>query len=538
LQRSSRATDLKVVAAMLKNDLMKKVHDRLYGVWENSDHDGRILSFPIEEDTNYCTIHHGVAACVLQLPLALKDDPVMVDPAGSLVQPSSRMRKKTHVSHKRDSSSTIFMQPSSRVRKIHVFGKDGSDERIPTFCFSGMVRNLAGGHHCSPLEYQDGQAGGYSILVCSVWKALAVGFVQPPELVLGDKVDAYTLEGCRVKKEFEDEKEYEGSVADVWVSNERLDEKEEKKTRGTGKPSIMFRINYDDGDFEDVDYTHLQAILASEASHGNVPFQQCYIHPLNLWSVLQPYELDLYATPPSVNNKEVVVKAFEDGVFPRSSCALQFTGIVNGARQVFFVRDSWESFGCGTPMDAMHSIPSKPHAADADDSPLPGLRIFLVRDLLHRCGMITSKKDGPFVGGYVLYAGKSVLAGRSAGTRWLHGVIVSMHDDVGGGTPMCEVLYWNGWVLWHLASSFSLEGRFNRRSNLKFFPTATQMLVALTGYSRAEANFPDVLCHWMRQTGWDYAYTSLYESRKSNGNYLLEQFAAAFAQSHEIGASE
>lgn len=71
-----------------------------------------------------------------------------------------------------------------------------------------------------------------------------------------------------------------------------------------------------------------------------------------------------------------------------------------------------------------------------------------VRDLLHRTGKVSGN-----VGRYVLYAGKPMPVSVRGGARqskksWMEGLVISQKKT------MCEVLYLNGWVLWHAEASF------------------------------------------------------------------------------------
>lgn len=95
---------------------------------------------------------------------------------------------------------------------------------------------------------------------------------------------------------------------------------------------------------------------------------------------------------------------------------------------------------------------------------------------------IGSKANIPddVVHSYVRYAGKlRNNSGATNKTRWLQGLVVSTYETAPANLAtkteaevMCEVLYINGWVLWHNSSSFK-EGR---SSNLRSYAKLSEML--------------------------------------------------------------
>jgi len=147
----------------------------------------------------------------------------------------------------------------------------------------------------------------------------------------------------------------------------------------------------------------------------------------------------------------------------------------NDGRQFLDIKPSWVPFGEGVPEDDAHTIP---YRKDIDGSTfLPATRLVLVRDLLGKAGEIA---DGSLVGSYVLYAGnaqalqhrqhRAMLAASGSVKRWMEGIIISTGDD-----DMVELLYANGWVIWHDSKLFSDR----RGSNLRLCGKFTELLEAM-----------------------------------------------------------
>jgi hypothetical protein len=177
----------------------------------------------------------------------------------------------------------------------------------------------------------------------------------------------------------------------------------------------------------------------------------------------------------------------------------------NDGRQFLDIKPSWVRFGYGVPEDDAHTIP---YRKDIDGPTyLPATRLVLVRDLLGRAGKI---EDGSLVGSYVLYAGnaqalqnrrhRAMLAASGSVKRWMEGIIISTGDD-----DMVEVLYANGWVIWHDRKLFNDR----RDSNLKLRGEFTELLEAMEPGLTLQA--------WVEKTRM-YEYSIRLQSRGSRAS--------------------
>jgi hypothetical protein len=99
------------------------------------------------------------------------------------------------------------------------------------------------------------------------------------------------------------------------------------------------------------------------------------------------------------------------------------------------------------------------------------------------------------------------LTGKRKSRHWIQGVVVSVH----GETSMCEVLYTNGWVVWHRQASFEQKDarqlpaatRRTRNSsavrNLQAFDSLEDML-AFAHFERSGGYIPEgeSFLHWVQ----------------------------------------
>jgi hypothetical protein len=154
--------------------------------------------------------------------------------------------------------------------------------------------------------------------------------------------------------------------------------------------------------------------------------------------------------------------------------------------RVLNLKNSWIPFAAKDfTADDVHVIPSRSHAEE--EGMLPSTRIVLVRDLLKRCGKVSNEEN--MTGMFVLYSGRSNL--RSMDKRWLEGIVISTQTN--NRKMMCEVLYINGWVMWHDKSLFSAR----RSSNLRCFWNYEEMLEARDNPGTAGSSLVD----WLLGTG-------------------------------------
>ncbi len=166
-------------------------------------------------------------------------------------------------------------------------------------------------------------------------------------------------------------------------------------------------------------------------------------------------------------------------------------------RQLVSLRDLWLSFGDGLPGDEAHSIPGSMRTI-LESNQLPPYRLVMVKDLLSRQNGI---QRNTMVGWYVLYAGQSkfVSASRNQPRPQLQGIVVSEKATSDGKRHMCEVLYMNGWVIWHNKESFSK--RVSRTAKLLAFEKLSDMLKNTTEYlmSMTDPDAPgkDPILYWL-----------------------------------------
>jgi hypothetical protein len=191
--------------------------------------------------------------------------------------------------------------------------------------------------------------------------------------------------------------------------------------------------------------------------HANAKIEE--IPADNLDAILDPYKV----------SSDRVQVAGKDDVYERKYI-IGTTGTTHEYKKVVEVKPSWVLFGeGGVPADNAHTIPYRTEIEES--SKLPLTRLVLVGDMLK-----AAAGGGSYVGKYVLYAGKTSssnhrlldAAGNLSPKRWMEGIIIS-HDAT---TSMCEVLYMNGWVIWHDTGHFGTT----RSTNLKLYDTFSQLL--------------------------------------------------------------
>jgi predicted dehydrogenase len=126
----------------------------------------------------------------------------------------------------------------------------------------------------------------------------------------------------------------------------------------------------------------------------------------------------------------------------------------------------------------------------------------MVKDLLVRVGGNVAAQS--MVGWYVLYSGKGQIVRTSSnyGSRpQLQGIVLAEHKTSNRKKVMCEVLYTNGWVIWHNKASFT-EKTSSRTARLLAFRTLTDMLRNTAEYVMSNTNpdepLEDPLEHWIR----------------------------------------
>lgn len=220
------------------------------------------------------------------------------------------------------------------------------------------------------------------------------------------------------------------------------------------------------------------------------------VDPLNLRAVLDPLHVDTRLCPVTWKGTGAPAgKEFAAGDCSFPGFKLDLRGVVKdrsggGATQYkgVFLEDLWISFGEGVPEDNDHTIPSR--VAAMTDGSLPPYRLQLARDLLSRAGAVQGD-----VGKYVLYAGKAVpvrrgATGSRASKEWMEGLVISEQGS------MREVLYLNGWVVWHARASFATQPR--RTSRLVLMDTLTAV-AAFLQESNDDAG-ADPLKAWVRET--------------------------------------
>jgi len=199
--------------------------------------------------------------------------------------------------------------------------------------------------------------------------------------------------------------------------------------------------------------------------------------------------------------------AFASGDCSRAGFSLQKEDIQLPAteppqtRQLINLKDMWLSFGEGVPGDQFHSIPTgKSDILRCNQ--LPPYRLALVKDLLVRTGGNFAAPS--MVGWYVLYSGKGqiVRTSSNSGSRpQLQGIVLAEHKTSDRKKVMCEVLYTNGWVIWHNKASFT-EKTSSRTARLLAFRTLPEMLGNTAEYilsnTNPDAPQEDPVEHWIR----------------------------------------
>lgn len=100
------------------------------------------------------------------------------------------------------------------------------------------------------------------------------------------------------------------------------------------------------------------------------------------------------------------------------------------------------------------------------------------------------------------YSGKSDSNRR----QQLQGIVISERNTRDGKKTMCEVLYINGWVVWHNKQSFEEQQQANRRSSLTIFTNLPDMLKNTPEYIMRGAGDPqapalDPMVWWVQSMG-------------------------------------
>jgi len=352
-----------------------------------------------------CIIYHGVGACILQLPASVcskQKEPKPMPDSGA------------------GSSSGVFLVEESLEDLVM------ESNWVPAFCFCGLARSSS-----SSKIYKDGEAGGYSIIGCVVSKPLCI--VTPPR---GDDED---------------------------------------------EDSERFLL----------DPMNLRALLHPL----QIDTKACKVGTAFLFGIKPQAVFCLLNFLEQVEWKEEGVgkgnaaKKFAKGDFTFPGFKLSYASVMKGADasaaslKGIYLRDAWISFGEGIPEDNSHTIPYRQDALDSGSLPPYKLQLVMmigcvfcvlrcfilitlnlqVRDLLKRAGKVVV---GSYVGKYVLYSGKQgggVPTARSSSRRvWMEGIILSQRGD-DDATMMVEVLYLNGWVLWHARKSLETEPKRTSR---------------------------------------------------------------------------
>lgn len=97
-----------------------------------------------------------------------------------------------------------------------------------------------------------------------------------------------------------------------------------------------------------------------------------------------------------------------------------------------------------------------------------------------------------FFHSFVLYAGKRITGGNH---NWMEGIVI--HEENGSdGALMCEVLYINGWVIWHKFSSFVKISDKKRTTLLMIAQNLPQMVRFLLNLP-TDMSDEDVMVQWM-----------------------------------------
>lgn len=378
---------------------------------------------------------------------------------------------------------------------------DACSMQVPAFCLAGIARTFRDQEYDDQQKqqqqmmmsktYEDGEPGGYSIYGCVVLKALALEHVENPSSfrasVKGPDgktdvvLDARSLVGTSIRNVF-DGKTYTGTVTSVWKQGwKRTSSQDGDDDGGAGADATIYlHVEYDDGDEEDMDLEEHAKMEKIDSVHGGTVLQEesTFIHPLNVQSILKPFQLDTRKCPvlamDAADNRMYKPSQFQDASaeFNAGECTagrrykIEYARMENGGsikgKELIYLKDAWLSFGDGVPDNDMHRVNNQAKNRNGGGRVLPpdSSNLLLVRDLLVQCKMIGSSSS-PLVGMFVLYSGKhgsaALLAALPPGAKlsWLDGIVISQHaGGGGGGSSMCEVLYSNGWVIWHASESF------------------------------------------------------------------------------------
>jgi hypothetical protein len=152
---------------------------------------------------------------------------------------------------------------------------------------------------------------------------------------------------------------------------------------------------------------------------------------------------------------------------------MRTNAVVDDCRGVIVLKAMWIPFaGKGEPPDTLHTVPSI--TAAEEQGQIQGcLRLLMAR------GVLKTSRDSK-VGWYVLYCGRGRQLGQER--RWLEGIVLSTQESsaASSGTMMCEVLYVNGWVIWHDAAT--ITGK--RSANIQWFEKFDDMMKMSRGWDR------------------------------------------------------
>lgn len=199
-------------------------------------------------------------------------------------------------------------------------------------------------------------------------------------------------------------------------------------------------------------------------------------------------------------------QAVEEKSYPGS---IRYENVPGGSRRkLATLKDKWMPFaGDGVPSDTMHSIPYAAAMEQEGQLP-PATRLLMARELIVR-----NDKANELVGTFVLYSGRGRQVG--AQRRWMQGIIISERKK--RSTKMCEVLYLNGWVIWHDSAMFAQK---TRSSNIFHYDTFEEMLMGKNSLGIGD---------WLLQTHmFDYFVSAKDADKKKQLKILVENFKTLY----------
>lgn len=198
----------------------------------------------------------------------------------------------------------------------------------------------------------------------------------------------------------------------------------DRSRRGGASSSILFHVEYEDGDVEDIEVPELNQLLQAgsatpplQGSAQSVAAGQAGAQDppaLNVQAMLKPFVLDTRKCPVrdarkrGRGNNNNVSDEFEKGrCTTEVSYEIEYasmhdpaSGRAADARGVIFLEDAWMSFGDGVPDNDMHIASRDMDRSSEGLLLLPPTRLLMVRDLLERCGKAAVDED-EYVGRYL-----------------------------------------------------------------------------------------------------------------------------------------